>query len=245
MSKLTDSPPPFEAIIFDCDSTLSAIEGIDELAAEHTEEIAALTNAAMSGEVPLESVYAKRLELIKPTRSAIEAVGALYVDRCLLNVRELISALHFLKKRVYVVSGGVRAAVSALADHLGIADERVHAVEVLHSENGDYAGFNEANPLARDGGKPEVLRGLREPSSVLVGDGTSGLEAAGETSRFIAFGGVASRPAVMDAAQVACRANDFAALLPLLCDRGEIARLAETPQHQALVLAASSSHTPS
>lgn len=245
MNVLTDSPPPFEAIIFDCDSTLSAIEGIDELAVDHADEIAALTNAAMSGEVPLESVYAKRLELIRPTRAAIEAVGALYIERCLKNVRELVDALHFLEKRVYVVSGGVRAAVSALAEHLGIADERVHAVEVLHTESGEYAGFNESNPLARNGGKPEILRGLREPAAVLIGDGTSDLEAAGLTKRFIAFGGVVNRPAVASAAEVTCEANDFAALLPLLCDRRELARLAESPQHEPLVRSAPNSHSSS
>ncbi|MBT4147320.1 MAG: haloacid dehalogenase, partial [Gammaproteobacteria bacterium] len=47
----------FDIIFFDCDSTLSEIEGIDELAerAGCGAEMAALTNAAMNGEVSLES----------------------------------------------------------------------------------------------------------------------------------------------------------------------------------------------
>jgi phosphoserine phosphatase len=49
---------PFELIIFDCDSTLSTIEGIDELARwqGRTQQVAELTNRAMNGDVPLESV---------------------------------------------------------------------------------------------------------------------------------------------------------------------------------------------
>ena len=58
---------PFRTVLFDCDSTLSTIEGIEELAAANRPEIVALTEAAMRGEVPLETVYAKRLELVQPT----------------------------------------------------------------------------------------------------------------------------------------------------------------------------------
>jgi len=239
VSARTDSPPPYEAVVFDCDSTLSAIEGIDELAADHAHEIARLTNAAMSGEVPLESVYAKRLELIRPTKAAVDAIGELYIERCLPNVKSLIAALHSLGKRVFIVSGGVRGAVLALGRHLGIAEERVHAVELHHAANGEYSGFDETCPLARDGGKPEVLRALNEESVVLIGDGTSDLEAASETKRFIAFGGVVSRPAVMNHASVTCEATDFAALLPLLCDTSERAQLAADTNHAALANAAS------
>ena len=55
----------FDIICFDCDSTLSKIEGIDELAKNVGlgEELAELTNAAMNGIVPLEAVYEKPRKL--------------------------------------------------------------------------------------------------------------------------------------------------------------------------------------
>ena len=55
----------YTVVCFDCDSTLSKIEGIDELAklAGLGEEMARLTDAAMNGVVPLEAVYEKRLSL--------------------------------------------------------------------------------------------------------------------------------------------------------------------------------------
>ena len=56
----------FRTVVFDCDSTLSAIEGIDELAGEHRSAVTELTEAAMRGEVPLQDVYGRRLALIRP-----------------------------------------------------------------------------------------------------------------------------------------------------------------------------------
>jgi len=67
----------FQRVIFDCDMTLVTVEGIDELARlrGQTEYIADLTRQAMDGEIPLEEVYAKRLELLRPTRAELEEVG--------------------------------------------------------------------------------------------------------------------------------------------------------------------------
>ncbi len=52
-------------VCFDCDSTLSAIEGIEELARLRQPEVLArveaMTTAAMNGSVPIEEVFAQRL----------------------------------------------------------------------------------------------------------------------------------------------------------------------------------------
>ena len=61
----------FNSIIFDVDSTLSGVEGIDWLAAQRGPEIeawsAALTEKAMEGEIPIEAVYGERMRIVKPT----------------------------------------------------------------------------------------------------------------------------------------------------------------------------------
>ncbi len=57
-------------IVFDCDSTLSSIEGIDELARVKGqsifEQVAELTHAAMNGVVPLDEVFTRRLAYRPP-----------------------------------------------------------------------------------------------------------------------------------------------------------------------------------
>ncbi len=62
-------PKPYDGVVFDCDATLSALEGIDQLAALAgvADAVSALTHRAMNGEVPLEAVYGERLALIRAT----------------------------------------------------------------------------------------------------------------------------------------------------------------------------------
>lgn len=236
------APPPYGTIAFDCDSTLSAIEGIEALAAAagREAEVRAWTEEAMAGSVPLEDVYGRRLELIRPSHAAVVALGERYVETLVPGARELVAALLALEKRVCVVSGGLLEPVRALARELAIPSEDVFAVELRFGSGGAYAGFDARQPLARSRGKLEVLRSLAEgprarPPLALVGDGATDLEASPASSRFIAFGGVARHEAVLAAADERCEAADLAALLPLLCASSEIERLAREPRHEALV----------
>lgn len=70
-------------ILFDCDSTLSAIEGIDELGRLRGPaifaEVEAMTTAAMEGRIPVESVFRRRLEIIRPTATHVAEIGRRYV----------------------------------------------------------------------------------------------------------------------------------------------------------------------
>lgn len=249
MSGRSPSQPPYGTVVFDCDSTLSSIEGIEDLAAGLEDEIRALTDRAMDGELPLEDVYGARLELIKPSREAVERIGQRYVETALPNARELISALQALGKRVAIVSGGLLQPVRALALHLGIPAAEVDAVGVFFEPGGAYAGFDVDSPLARAGGKLEVLRELEAgegalPPVALVGDGATDLEAAPACARFIAFGGVIRREAVHAAADATCNKPDLAALLPLLISDSEHATLASLPDHRPLLQAAKDLNSP-
>src|SRR5690554_6329434 len=99
------TPDGFATVVFDCDSTLAGIEGIDELAGDRIAEVRALTDAAMRGDVPLEEVYGRRLEIIRPTREQIDALGRLYVERLVEDAADTVAALLWLGKDVRVISG--------------------------------------------------------------------------------------------------------------------------------------------
>ncbi len=209
--------PRFGSVIFDCDSTLSAVEGINELAGAHRPEIQALTDAAMRGEVPLEDVYGRRLQIVRPDRARVEALGRRYVEGVVPGSRETVRALLEARVLVRVVSGGLRPAVLALTRDLGIADGDVAAVDVTFDEVGDYAGFDEQSPLARSDGKATVLRGwlpeLRAPV-LMVGDGMTDLEARPPADMFAAFTGVVRRePVVAVADFVAATMEEIRALV--------------------------------
>jgi phosphoserine phosphatase len=230
--------PPYERIVFDCDSTLSAMEGIDELCAAHPEtreQIEALTNAAMSGQVPLEEVYGKRLELVSPRQIDVMRVGSLYIQRAVPGARELVAGLRSLGKEVIIISGGLHLAVVAFATWLGLRDQQVHAVKIFFEGDGSYHDFDRKSPLARSDGKIEVLSSLPKKKTVFVGDGMTDAAARGAVDAFVCYGGVALRDEVAALADEVVTAAQLPALLPVLCSAGELERLSRDPRHGRLM----------
>ncbi|HIF40495.1 MAG TPA: haloacid dehalogenase [Planctomycetes bacterium] len=241
----TPTPPPYGTIVFDCDSTLSTIEGIEFLARDHKEQIQALTRRAMDGELPLEEVFGARLDLVRPSAKDLDRAGQAYVETALPHGSELCAALLALGKQVWILSGGLRPAVLHLARALGVADTDVHAVGVRFDAAGEYAGFDTDSPLARSGGKLDLLRSLARADTgpiALVGDGATDLEAAPACARFVAFGGAERREQVFAEADACCEIPDLAALLPLLTSAAERDELSSLPAHAALLEASSACH---
>jgi len=221
---MTTPPPRFGAVLFDADSTLSAIEGIDWLAAlrdVHTAQaIAELTDRAMNGLVPLDAVYTERIARIRPTRAELSALAREYV-RCLLpGTAELLRSLHETGVVVHIISGGIRDALLPMAAHLGIDPARVHAVELASRTNDDvFDTLHGDQPLAGQAGKPEVVRRLGAAGAlpapvVMVGDGSTDAAVAPQVDAFIAFTAVTRRAAVLATAHA--EASSMAALSTLL-----------------------------
>lgn len=229
MSLRTQGAPPFEVVVFDCDSTLSRIEGIEDLARDHADEVRALTDRAMRGEVPLEEVYGCRLDLIRPRAEDLLRVAERYREEALPRAEETVRTLLALGKQVRVVSGGLLPCVRPFAEGLGIDPELVFAVDAQTGPDGAWLDFDRASPLARAGGKLDLLRSWGDLGPIaLVGDGATDLEAAPACARFIAFTAVAHRPAVAEAADAVCSGPGLDALLPLLLTQEELASL-DTP----------------
>jgi phosphoserine phosphatase len=220
----------FASIVFDCDSTLVRIEGIDELAGERIEEIRRMTEQAMDGEMALEEIYGRRLAIIDPTREAVNAVGRAYLEALVEDARETVEALRWLGKEVRVVSGGLRPPVEAVAAALGIAAAHVAAVDISFDGEGHYLDFERDSPLARSGGKPDVVAAWNLPRpSMLVGDGSTDLEARGAVDCFVAFMGVAYREAVAAGADLVVPAPTLAPILSLAASSVDRQRLGGSP----------------
>jgi phosphoserine phosphatase len=196
--------PKFAAICFDCDSTLTRIEGIDELALRsgREAEIAPLTAAAMDGALSLEEVYARRLEIVRPGWDALTWLGGRYVEEMVDGARETIAALQGIGKPVYLVSGGLVQSVATLAQAVGIPSFRVRAVEIYLDGAGRYAGFDANSPLVRGDGKAEICRALAENygAVAIVGDGVTDLAARASGAYVVGFGGVVRRQAMAEGA---------------------------------------------
>lgn len=206
-------------ICFDCDSTLSKIEGVDELAAVRGEDvkqqIVDLTNQAMSGEIAIEEIFGKRLDLIQPTEQACNEVGQQYIDEMATGAKDVIADLQANGWKVVIISGGFIAPIEPFAKYLGI--DEIYAVPLQFNDDGSYAGFT-ASPTTRNGGKPEIVKELLEKyqpeKSVMVGDGVSDLECQGVVDLFIGYGEFEAREKVKAGAETF--ANSFAEIKKLL-----------------------------
>ena len=190
-------------LLLDCDSTLSSIEGIDELGRLRGpatfKAVEDMTNAAMNGGTPMEAIFAKRLDIIKPTAAELAAIGAQYIATVEPTAVASLAKLRAAGWRIAIVSGGFTQAIRPLADFLGI--DRVEAVTLKFHADGSYAGFDDSCPTCKTKGKNVVARRLRVEHQathvVMVGDGASDLEVKGDADVVIGFGRYVQRPKVV------------------------------------------------
>lgn len=190
----------------DCDSTLSTIEGIDELARakgkEVFDQVVALTNAAMNGEIPIDQVFPKRMEIIRPDRETCERVASHYLETIVSGAHELVARIKAHGWTPVILSGGFAPLIRPLARELGI--DHVEAVPLHLNDDGSYAGYGSSYPTTRNYGKNEIIREWKNamlPHAVLMmGDGVSDLETQPDVDSFIGFGGVVERSKVREKA---------------------------------------------
>jgi phosphoserine phosphatase len=228
--------------LFDCDSTLSAVEGIDELAddPDHRDEIASLTERAMDGELPLEQVYGRRLSLVNPTRNEVRGVKSRYKANAVPDAQAVIAALHDTQTETWIISGGLLEPVAEFATWLGVPPDRVRAVgthfDPLDGDwwNGSaqprYADHDRSELTTTDG-KSQVIRSsvTTRGRRLLVGDGVSDLAAAGEVDLFAAYAGVVARPAVVGQARVVITSASIAPVLALAIGPSQVHELVGGP----------------
>lgn len=242
----------FDLIFFDCDSTLSAIEGIDELAKLKGKElrVGVLTQKAMDGDLELSAVYGKRLQAIRPTRAQLKAIEQRYWDTLVPDAAEVVAALRFLNKQVFIISGGLAEPVRGFGKRLGVPPENIRAVELEYNQlSGEWWRYNEPQqqarqtyldyddgPLTESSGKTAIVRELagdRHGRRLMVGDGASDLAARSVVDLFVGFGGVVSRPKVAGGADIFVPANTLAPILPIAAGPGGYARVIGTA-HQSV-----------
>ena len=177
-------------VVFDMDSTLIDAEVIDELAIEVGvgEQVAAITEAAMQGEIDFKQSFTQRMALLKGLDvSVLQSVA----ERLRLNegAEHLISTLKKLGYKTAIVSGGFTFFAEYLQQRLGV--DYVYANQ-LDIEDGLVTGQVSGDII--DGQrKAELLReiagkeGLKLQQVIAVGDGANDLPMLGIAGLGIAF----------------------------------------------------------
>ena len=177
-------------VVFDMDSTLIDAEVIDELAYEAGvgEQVAAITEAAMQGELDFKQSFTQRVGLLKGlSADVLQSVA----ERLVLNegVEHLISTLRKLGYKTAIVSGGFTFFGQHLQKRLGV--DYVYANQ-LDIENG-YVTGRVTGDIIDGQRKAELLRqiaaqeGLRLEQVIAVGDGANDLPMLSIAGLGIAF----------------------------------------------------------
>ena len=212
----------YKLIAFDMDSTLINIECVDEIAdaVGRKEEVAAITEAAMRGEIAdYKESLRRRVALLKGV--TIADMEMLYTTRLRFNpgAKELITAAKAAGLTTLLVSGGFTFFADRVKAGLGIDFARSNVLEV---ENGLLTGrmVDQAWGDICDGAEKrrtllEVasLMGISPQQAIAVGDGANDLpmmEAAGLSVAYHA------KPAVRAQAKVAINQGGLDRLLEVL-----------------------------
>jgi phosphoserine phosphatase len=203
-------------IVMDVDSTLIQGEVIEMLAAHagFEAEVAAITAAAMRGEIDFEESLRARVRLLAGLDA--KALDAVY-EEIVVNpgARTLVRTLGRLGYRFAIVSGGFTQITNRLATDLGIHYSRANTLEVV---NGRLTGELVGDVVDR-AGKARALRefaartGVSEAATIAIGDGANDLDMLEAAGLGIAYN---ARPMVREAADTAVNVPYLDAIMYLL-----------------------------
>ena len=179
-------------VCLDMDSTLVDAEGIDELArsAGAEREVAAITDAAMRGEIEFRGAFRARLERVAglPVETLEDIARRLPLAP---GAERLLAALDRNGYRIAVVSGGFAWFARRLAERFGFRLDHVQAHE-LAIRDGRLTGEIEGDVI--DGAaKAAFVRetaareGLAREEVVAVGDGANDVEMLRAAGLGVAF----------------------------------------------------------
>jgi phosphoserine phosphatase len=216
----------FKLIAFDMDSTLINIECVDEIAdaAGRKAEVAAITEAAMRGEITdYKDSLRKRVALLRGV--TIADMEQVYTERLRINpgAAELIRACKAAGLKVLLVSGGFTFFSERVRQTLGIDFTRANVLEVESGPNcGQLTGRMVDQPWGDICDGAEKRRTLLEVASLLgiepsqciaMGDGANDLPMMGVAGLSVAYH---AKPAVRAQAMVAIHEGGLDRLLEVL-----------------------------
>jgi len=212
----------FKLIAFDMDSTLINIECVDEIAdaAGRKAEVAAITEAAMRGEIAdYKDSLRRRVALLEGV--PVTALESVYRDRLRLNpgAETLVSACQRAGLKTLLVSGGFTFFTDRVRDRLKLDFTRSNVLEIA---DGKLTGRMVDQPWGDicDGAQKRRMLletctrlGCTPRQAIVVGDGANDLPMMGEAGLSVAYH---AKPRVREQAMVAIDEGGLDRLLELL-----------------------------
>lgn len=185
--KLTD----LRLLAIDMDSTLITIECIDEVAdlAEVKAEVAAITAAAMSGELDYAQSLRRRVDLLRGLEAS--ALARVYDERLQLSpgAEAMLAGMRSAGVKTLLVSGGFSFFTERLKARLALDYSISNTIEIV---DGRLTGRVSGDIVDADG-KAAKLRAVRadlgipREATIAIGDGANDLAMMAEAGVSIAY----------------------------------------------------------
>ena len=216
----------FKLIAFDMDSTLINIECVDEIAdaVGMKDEVAAITEAAMRGEIPdYKESLRRRVALLKGV--TVADMEMVYTERLQLHpgAQALVHACKAAGMKVLLVSGGFTFFTDRIRDKLGIDYTRSNVLEIRSGTNcGELTGRMVDQPWGDicDGAEKRRMlletcaqMGISPRQSIAMGDGANDLPMMAAAGLSVAYH---AKPKVREQAMVAINAGGLDRLLEVV-----------------------------
>jgi len=217
--------PDFKLAAFDMDSTLINIECVDEIAdaVGKKEEVAAITEAAMRGEIAdYKESLRRRVRLLRGV--TVADLEQVYVERLRLNpgAETLVRACKAAGMKTLLVSGGFTFFTDRVRDTLGIDYTRSNVLEIQSGANcGELTGRmvdQEWGDICDGAEKRRMFLetcdklGISPRQAIAVGDGANDLPMMGEAGLSVAYH---AKPKVREQALVQINSGGLDRLLEL------------------------------
>jgi phosphoserine phosphatase len=216
----------FKLAAFDMDSTLINIESVDEIAdaVGMKEQVAAITEAAMRGEIAdYKESLRRRVALLEGV--TVADMERVYTERLQLNpgAETLVKACQAAGLKVLLVSGGFTFFTDRIRDKLGIDYTRSNVLEIRSGPNcGELTGRMVDQPWGDicDGAEKRTMLletcaqlGISPSQAIAVGDGANDLPMMEVAGLSVAYH---AKPKVREQAMVAINSGGLDRLLEVL-----------------------------
>ena len=191
-------------IVMDMDSTLITIECIDEIAdfMNLKPQVAAITEAAMRGEIDFETSLTQRVALLKGL--PVEMLNRVYNERLMLNsgAELMLKTVQQAGIKTALVSGGFTFFTDKLKQRLQLDFTQAN---VLGEENGLLTGEVKGAICGAQAKADFLLKctqqlGIDKLQTIAIGDGANDLLMMAEAGLSVAFH---AKPKVQEAADTA------------------------------------------
>lgn len=194
----------FKLLVTDMDSTLITIECIDEIADMQglKPQVAAITEAAMRGEIEFRESLTRRVALLKGLEAS--ALQRVFDERLKLSpgALELLAGVKAAGLKTVLISGGFTFFTERLQQQLGLDMSRANLLEIVDGKlTGKVSGeIVDAEEKRRTVERESAALGVPTSAAIVMGDGANDLQMMSVAGLSVAF---RAKPVVRAQADVA------------------------------------------